>query len=183
MRVGDTALLVVDVQERLLPVILRHDEIVWNCRRLMDGAQALGVRTAATEQYPEKLGSTVPVLAERLSGEAPAKLAFSCGACGALFADWRTAGIERVLVCGIETHVCVQQTVLDLLSAGYQSFVAVDAVGSRHDLDHDVALRRMESSGATLTTTEAALFELCEAAGTPQFKQISALVKEPRPGA
>jgi isochorismate hydrolase len=108
-------------------------------------------------------------------------LAFSCGACGEVFAEWRVAGIERVLVCGIETHVCVAQTVFDLLAAGYQAFVAVDAIGSRHALDHEVALRRMESSGATLTTVEAALFEWCERAGTDEFRQISALVKEAAP--
>jgi nicotinamidase-related amidase len=77
----------------------------------------------------------------------------------------------------------VQQTVLDLLADGYRTFVAVDAVGSRHSLDHDTALRRMDSAGATLTTVESALFEWCEDAGTPEFKQISALVREGGPGA
>jgi nicotinamidase-related amidase len=84
-------------------------------------------------------------------------------------------------VCGIETHVCVLQTVLDLLADGFNVYVAVDAVGSRNWLDHDVALRRMESRGATLTTVESALFEWCAVAGTPEFKQISALAKETVP--
>jgi nicotinamidase-related amidase len=85
------------------------------------------------------------------------------------------------LVCGIEAHVCVQQTVLDLLAAGWRVYVAVDAVGSRFDVDYRTALARMDASGATLTTVEAALFEWCQVAGTPQFKQISQLVRQPVP--
>lgn len=178
MRPADTALLVIDVQERLLPVQPDAAQITWNIRRLLDGARVLGVRTASTEQYAEKLGPTTPELAERLTDTPAAKLTFSCGSCGEIFDAWRNEGIHRVAVCGIETHVCVQQTVLDLLAAGYQTFVVADAVGSRHLIDHKIALRRMEASGALLTTTEAALFEWCHEAGTPEFKEISKLVKE-----
>jgi nicotinamidase-related amidase len=181
MRPVDTALLVIDAQERLLPVVPGASRITWNCRRLLDGARILGVRTAVTEQNPEKLGPTAAVLAERLTGSAYGKMDFSCGACGGLFAPLQAEGVHRVLLCGIETHVCVQQTALDLLAAGYQVFVAADAVGARGACDHDVALRRMESSGVVLTTTEAALFEWCERAGTPEFRQISALAKESPP--
>ena len=106
MRAADTALLVVDVQQRLVPAIRNAERIVWNCRRLLDGARVLGLRSAITEQNPEKLGGTVAELAAAYSDAVPAKMAFSCGACGELFADWRDVGIERVLVCGIETHVC-----------------------------------------------------------------------------
>ena len=180
MQAGDTALLVVDMQEKLLTVVPRAERIVWNCRRLVDGARILGVATATTVQNPEKLGPMTAELASRL--ESPrAKLAFSCGECGEIFAGWREAGIERVLVAGIEAHVCVQQTVLDLLAAGYQVYVAADAVGARGTLDHEIAIRRMDSAGATITTTEAALFEWCGAAGTDSFRQISALAKEPAP--
>ena len=87
-----------------------------------------------------------------------------------------------MLLCGIETHVCVAQTALDLLGEAFRIFLAVDAIAARHTLDHEIALRRLESSGATLTTTEAALFEWCETASAPEFKAISALVKEPPPG-
>jgi nicotinamidase-related amidase len=181
MRAVDTALLVVDMQERLLAVIPHAAGITWNCRRLIDGAKTLGVRTIVTEQNPEKLGPTAAALAERVGGTPYAKLDFSCGACGGEFADWEAAGIERVLLCGIETHVCVQQTALDLLSAGYRVYVAADAVGSRAMVDYEIALRRMESSGAVITTTEAALFEWCERAGTDTFRAISALAKESPP--
>ena len=92
------------------------------------------------------------------------------------------SGIEKILVVGIESHVCIQQTVLDLLSQGFSLFVAVDAVGSQNLEDRDYALRRMESSGATLTTTEACLFEWCETSEAEEFKQISQLAKEDGPG-
>ncbi|WP_231936513.1 isochorismatase family protein [Bythopirellula polymerisocia] len=178
MNPTDTGLLVVDVQDRLLAVQPDEKRIVWNIRRLLDGARILGVRAAATEQYPEKLGPTSSILAERIDDPAVSKLAFSCADCSTIFEPWRAAGIHRVLVCGIETHVCVQQTVLDLLSTGMQVLVASDAVGSRYATDHEIALRRMETSGAIITTTEAALFEWCRVAGTAEFKSISALAKE-----
>ena len=176
----DSALLVVDMQEKLLQLIPGQKRIIFNCRRLIDGAKILGIPVAATEQYPQGLGSTTSELASRLS-DIPAKLAFSCGECGPIFEAWQQQGIFKILVCGIEAHVCVQQTVMDLLGEAYRVFVAVDAVGARHAIDHETAIRRMDSAGATLTTTEAALFEWCEAAGTPEFKQISALVKESPP--
>ncbi|MEM8943988.1 MAG: isochorismatase family protein [Planctomycetota bacterium] len=178
MNPQDTGLLVVDMQDRLLAAQPDGERVAWNVRRLLDGAKLLEVASAATEQYPEKLGSTLPELAERLSISPVAKLSFSCRTCDDIFATWRTNGIHRILACGIETHVCVQQTTLDLLAAGFQVNVAVDAVSSRYAIDHDTALRRMESSGALLTTTEAALFEWCNEAGTQAFKGVSALAKE-----
>jgi nicotinamidase-related amidase len=178
---SDTALLIVDMQEKLLKLMAGHERVIWNNRRLIDGAKLLGLPVAATEQYPQGLGPTTPELAERL-GAMPAKLMFSCRECQSVFADFQQRGIGKILVAGIEAHVCVQQTVLDLLADGFRVYLAVDAIGARHEVDYTTALRRMESSGATLTTTEAALFEWCEIAGTPEFKQISALVRELPPG-
>jgi nicotinamidase-related amidase len=177
MSASDTALLVVDVQGKLVSLIPGHERIVWNIRRLLDGAKLLGVPAAATEQYPQGLGPTVAELAERLDA-IPAKLHFSGGECAGIFQDWNQRGLFKVLVVGIEAHVCVQQTVFDLLAAGRRVYLAVDAIGSRYDVDYQTALRRMDSAGATLTTTEAALFEWCEVSGTPQFKEISRLVRE-----
>jgi nicotinamidase-related amidase len=176
----DTALAVIDVQERLLPSIIGGERIVWNIRRLVDGAETLQMPVVATEQYPKGLGATVSPLAEKL-GEIPSKLMFSCRECVELFRQLVDQGRHKILVVGIETHVCVQQTVLDLLAEGFRIYVAVDAVGSRFEIDYQTALRRMESAGATLTTTEAALFEWCEVAGTSEFKQISQLVREQQP--
>ena len=182
MSAGDTALLVVDVQEKLMPLVPGQHVIVWNIRRLLDGAAALGVPVYATEQYPKGLGPTVPELVSRLPFRLD-KLAFSCTACEPLVAALDTAKRFKVLVVGIEAHVCVQQTVLDLLAGGFRVYVAVDAIGARHDIDYRTALNRMDSCGATLTTTEAALFEWCEVSGTPEFKKISALVRETPPSA
>jgi nicotinamidase-related amidase len=176
----DTALLVVDVQEKLLPLIPGQERMVWNVRRLIDGAKLLGLPVLATEQYPKGLGHTTPELAERL-GTIPEKLTFSCGGCPEVFAGLGERGVHKLLVCGIETHVCVQQTVFDLMAAGLRIYVAADAVTARGTIDHETALRRMDAAGATLTTTEAALFEWCQAAGTPEFKEISKLVREKGP--
>jgi nicotinamidase-related amidase len=176
----DALLLVVDVQEKLVPSIGGAARMTWNIRRLIDGARLLGVPVVATEQYPQGLGSTVSPLRE-LVEQRPAKKTFSCAGCDEVLAALQTAGRAKILVVGIETHVCVQQTALDLVAHGYRVYLAVDAVGSRDPLDHDIALRRLEASGLTLTTTESALFEWCATASAPEFKQISALVKEAPP--
>jgi nicotinamidase-related amidase len=176
----DTALLVVDAQEKLLAIVPPRARLEWNIRRLMDAGRILSVPMAATEQYPEKLGFIPSELRKHL-GDVPSKLHFSACACGEIFDRWKRDSRFRVLVCGIETHVCVMQTALDLAAAGFEPYVAVDAVGARHAVDHETALRRMETSGIVLTTTETAMFEWCRAAGTPEFKQISALAKESPP--
>jgi nicotinamidase-related amidase len=180
MSAGDTALLVVDAQEKLLNVVPGRKQIEWNIRRLLDAAATLGVPAAATEQYPEKLGHFPAALAERLH-EPISKLVFSGAACCPFFEAWRADLRHHILICGIETHVCIAQTAFDLTAAGWMVYVAVDAVGTRHAIDHETALRRMESAGIILTTTEAAIFEWCQAAGTPEFKKISALAKETPP--
>ncbi len=179
---SDTALLVIDAQQRLMPQILEPARIVWNIGRLIDGARILGLEVVATEQYPRGLGPTVPELADRL-GPLPSKLAFSCGECAELFSRLADAGRHKILLAGVEAHVCVMQTALDLMHDGFRVYVAVDAIGSRSEQDFQTALRRMESLGVTLTTTESALFEWCEVAGTPEFKEISRLVRQEPPSA
>ena len=178
---ADSALLVVDVQEKLLPLIHDQQRILWNIGRLLDGARILEVPAAATEQYPKGLGPTVSDVGKRIKGPLPQKLAFSCGACPEIFQAWHERGIYKIVVAGIEAHVCVLQTALDLLADGFRVHVVVDAVGSRQILDRDTAVRRMDSSGAVLTTTETVLFEWCEVAGTTEFKEISQLVRQSAP--
>ena len=180
MSARDTALLVVDVQEKLMPLIPERERIVWNIGRLLRAAAVLGVPAVATEQYPKGLGPTIESLVEHL-GEIPEKLAFSCGECGSVFADFREQGRDKILVVGIEAHVCVQQTVLDLMADGFSVYLAADAIGARGTYDFEIAMRRMDSCGAQLVTTEAAMFELCERAGSEKFKQISRLVQESPP--
>ena len=175
---GDSGLLVIDVQTKLMDKIPERDTIVANIARLVEGARILGIPVQATEQYPKGIGPTVPELAERLPPR-PEKLTFSCCGLPEVAEQFRSRGVRRVLVAGIETHVCVQQTVLDLLAQGFRAYVAADAVGSRKEMDRELGLRRMEQAGVVLTTTEAALFEWTEVAGTPEFKQISKLVTTP----
>jgi nicotinamidase-related amidase len=180
MSAADSALFVVDAQVKLLEIIPQRARIVWNIRRLLDAADALRVPISATEQYPERLSPTVPELRERV-GKAPNKMSFSACVCGDILDQWRADNRYRVLLCGIETHVCIMQTALDLAAAGFEPYVAVDAVGARYEIDHEFGLRRMESSGVTLTTTEAAMFEWCRTADRAEFKKISALAKESPP--
>ena len=175
-----SALLVVDVQEKLVPHIAKSATVIWNIRRLIDGAHVLGVSVRAAEQYPKGLGSTVPLLAERITID-DEKSMFSCRDCKNLVKKLRDEERHQVLISGIESHVCVLQTALDLISMGFEVWVAVDAIGSRYSLDHETAIRRLEMAGANLTTTESALFEWCEVSGTHEFKRISSLVRELAP--
>jgi isochorismate hydrolase len=172
----DSRLLIVDVQGKLTVLIPDAAVMIANCRRLIRGAALLGVPVTATEQYPRGLGPTVPELADLL--EKPIeKLRFSSAEC----LDWVTGQKDdrvKVVVAGIETHVCIQQTVLDLLAAGFSVYVPADAVASRNPYDREIALQRLRDAGATITTTESVLFEWCETAAAPEFKQISALIKE-----
>lgn len=171
-----TRVLVVDVQEKLVPAISRADIVVSNCDRLIRAAGLLDVQTAVTEQYPKGLGPTVAVLASRLPKPIE-KIRFSSAAAVG-WTNHEAESRDQIVVCGIETHVCVQQTVLDLLAAGLQVHVVADAVGSRFELDRETALKRMSDEGAVITTTETAIFELCETAESPEFKQISAIIRE-----
>ncbi len=167
-------LCVIDVQERLVPAVADGDVVVARCRRLAEGARLLGVPAVLTEQYRKGLGATVPALAELLPPPLE-KLSFSC--CGAEgFAAAIAAGFGQIVLCGLETHVCVAQTALDLLAEGYAVFLAVDAISSRHAIDRDVALRRLVAAGAVPTTSEAVLFEWCRSASHPQFQAVRKLV-------
>jgi nicotinamidase-related amidase len=175
-----SGLLVVDVQEKLFPLIQDSARIAWNIGRLLDGAHLLAIPFVATEQYPQGLGPTIESLKTRLNTR-PSKRMFSCRECAPLLDDWRARGIEQLVVTGIEAHVCVLQTALDCLAAGWDVFAPVDALGSRQEVDAQVALRRLEQAGVTLTTSESVLFEWCESSAIPEFKQISDLVRATGP--
>jgi len=175
---SQAGLLVVDIQERLLPAIFERERVVQNAVRLIKGARVLTVPVFATEQYRKGLGATVPEVARAITGFAPLeKLTFSaCGVAG--FGETlKSRGVSELLLCGIETHVCVSQTCLDLVDAGFRVFVAADAVSSRTPENHRLGLERMREAGAAIVSTEMALFELLAQAGTEEFKQILALVK------
>jgi nicotinamidase-related amidase len=177
MSAADTGLLVVDVQEKLMPKISGAERLVRNIAFLIDSAGCLNIPVQATEQYPKGLGPTLPELAQRLTPR-PEKVAFSCCAIAAIPEGFRRAGRPKVLLAGIETHVCIMQTALDLLALDFRVYIPVDGVGSRYQVDHDAALRRLERVGAILTSSEGAVFEWVGGAGSPQFKQISQLVQQ-----
>jgi len=177
MSAADTALLVIDVQEKLMPKIPDAAAIVRNIAFLVDAARLLQMPVLATEQYPKGLGPTVPELARRLP-ERPDKVAFSCCAVPSVVGTLHREARPKVVLCGIEAHVCVLQTALDLLAEDFRVYLAVDAVGSRYRVDQDVALRRLEKAGAVLTTSECVAFECVGGAGHPAFKGISALIQE-----
>jgi nicotinamidase-related amidase len=175
---GAAGLVVVDIQERLLPAMFEKERVVQNAVRLLKGAAILKVPLWATEQYRKGLGATVPEVAGAVAGFAPMeKLAFSaCGAAG-FRATLEKAKVSDVILAGIESHVCVSQTCLDLLAAGLRVFVVADAVSSRTPENCRLGLERMRDAGAAIVSTEMALFELLEQAGTEAFKQILPLVK------
>jgi nicotinamidase-related amidase len=173
-----SALLVIDVQEKISAVMLDREFLLKNTVKLIKGCQVLGVPIFMTEQYPKGLGPTEADLVTALGDLSPIqKMTFSCCGAAELMAGLRKKSIKQVMLTGIEAHVCVQQTALDLLANGYQVHIIRDAVSSRKTTDADAALARLQNAGAVITTTEAALFELLERAGTPQFKEISQLVK------
>jgi nicotinamidase-related amidase len=173
-----TALLIIDIQERIIRVINEYETVVENTIKLIKGFRALGIPIYYTEQYPKGLGPTVESIQNELEGnDAIQKLSFSCSGAGNLFSELKKNDISQVVVCGVESHVCVQQTVLDLLANDFQVNLAVDAVSSRRVKDYEISFSRMRQHGAEVTTTEAILFELLNVCGTDVFKQISKIVK------
>ena len=173
-----TALLIIDIQERILPVISNYQLVVENTLKLIKGFKVLGLPLYYTEQYPKGLGPTVSSITKELGELKPFdKMSFSCSGASDLFEEFKKKNLSQMVVCGIESHVCVQQTVLDLIENGIQVNLAADAVSSRKEIDYNTALNRMRHHGVEVTTTESILFELLNICGTPQFKDISKIVK------
>ena len=171
------ALAVIDMQEAFRPVIGNFAEIASRIAVLVEGFRILNVPVLTTEQYPKGLGKTIDEIASKNDELEPIeKLTFS--ACGVDEFDMRLRErhIEQVAICGIETHICVSQTAHDLLSAGYQVHLISDATGTRLPHNRDIAIGKLEKAGAVISSVEAALFELCGRAGTPEFKAIQRLV-------
>jgi nicotinamidase-related amidase len=177
MSATDTAVLVIDVQEKLISKIFDHAALVHNIRFLLDAAKLLGVPAQATEQYPRGLGPTVPELAKYFP-ERPDKVGFSSCAVPSVVENLHRGARPKVVLTGIETHVCVLNTALDLLALDFRVYLPVDALGARYRIDHDAALRRLEQAGAIPTTTEGCVFEWMGGSKHPQFKAVSLLVQE-----
>jgi len=169
---------VIDIQSRLYPFIQGHEEITRNNRILIRGFQILNIPIVVTQQYTKGLGETIPELAEVLGKyHYIEKMAFSCCDEPRFNEDLALASKMYVIVTGIEAHVCVMQTVNDLIGQGYIPVVVEDCIGSRKPNDKHMAVERMRQAGAIITTYESILFELLKYSGTPEFKEISKLVK------
>lgn len=178
LHLESTALLVVDVQTKLMPAIDQREAVTSQILRLMDGAEALDVPIVITEQYPQGLGPSIPEIAQRaVKAHCCAdKVKFSAFV-EPVRRQLAAVGAQSVIVCGVEAHVCVLQTCLDLMGAGYLAAVVVDAVGSRRRTDKEVALDRLMQAGVLPTTVESALLEWVHEAGTDRFKTILPLIK------
>ncbi|MGB7324157.1 MAG: isochorismatase family protein [Rubripirellula sp.] len=171
-----SGLLVIDIQEKLVPAIRSADNVIAETVRLIEAAELLGVPAAATVQYPKGLGGLVGELADRLPPPEE-KLDFSAAVCRGALDAWASAGRDQIVVVGIETHICVLQTVLDLLAEGMRVYVVAEAVAARGGREHETAIEQMAECGATIVSAESVLFQWCGTADRPEFKAISRMIK------
>ncbi|WP_448204760.1 hydrolase [Azospirillum sp. sgz302134] len=173
-----SVLLVVDVQERLMPAILESARVARNVGILLKAAKALDVPVLATEQYPKGLGPTVEPLRDLLPPDSVVeKITFSCTGEPAFLDRLARIGRDQIVLCGAEAHVCVLQTALSLAAMGRTVALAADATSSRAASNLDLAIARMRGHGVEIVSTEMVVFEWMERAGTPSFKAVSALIK------
>lgn len=180
LQADQCALIVVDIQEKLLPPIFNKDELVKNSQLLVRLANILGLPAIVTTQYVKGLGPTVPEIASLLAGTQPIdKMQFGCFGCSEFRSALKALPGNRntLLVCGMEAHICVMQTVLGALNDGYLVHVPTDAIGSRVRWNWDIGIDRMRAAGAVISTTEMMIYELLRASGTAQFKQMLPYLK------
>lgn len=175
---SSTGIMLIDVQGKLASLMHQADDLAHRCELLIKGGQLLGIPIVWFEQVPDKLGSTLPSLRDLLDSQQPfIKTAFSGLQQDSVVRHMQATGCENWLVCGIETHICVYQTVLDLLKHEVQPHLVVDAVSSRSLADKSIAIEKMQALGATITTVEMALFELVGDSQAEGFRDLSKLLK------
>ncbi len=179
----DSILVVVDFQEKLVPHIFNGEAVAERAAKLIKGMRALDVPVIATQQYTRGLGSSIPAIAEAMGAASPEQMdfveksSFSCFDCEEFKTRLEASGRRNVIICGVEGHVCVSQTVVDLKAAGYNPVPVIDCISSRTEANLDVAVKRFEHEDAVITCFESILFELCRYSGNDKFKAVSALVK------
>lgn len=174
----NTVGLVIDIQEKLVPVMEEQEDLLRNCRILIEGLQELGIPLIITQQYTKGLGTTVEPIRSVIRDFNPVeKREFSCCDASAVMDQIRERDAIKVIVCGIESHVCVLQTAVDLKEAGYIPVVVMDCVSSRSWNNADLASERFRHEGIMMTSCESILFELTRSSSAPEFKAISKLVK------
>jgi nicotinamidase-related amidase len=181
LRRDEALLAVIDVQEKLAPVIHDIESVMRNLERLIRGTHLLGVPMVITEQYVKGLGPTSARLREVAASthgyEPVEKMCFSANACEGFAQQLKTSDRRKIILAGVETHVCVYQTAIDLLHAGYEVHLVADAVSSRTLANKEVAIQRMLQEGVKLTSTEMVLLEMTVKSGTDEFRAISKLIK------
>ncbi len=178
LNIDSSVLVLIDIQGKLLNVMSEKEALLGNAQKLVKGLQVLGVPIIVTEQNPGGLGPTQPDLARLLASQpALPKMCFSCNRDQGFAASLAVLNRLQVLICGIEAHICVYQTAVELQAAGYEVQVVADVVSSRSPVNREVALTRMQSAGVKLTTVEMLLFELLKSAEHPAFKEISRIIK------
>ena len=171
--VARSQLLVIDVQEKLLPTIHEHERLLANVIWLIRAAQKIGVPVAAVEQYPKGLGATLKAVRDLLPEGAVARKTHFSSVAAQCLVGLPGADRAQIVLCGIEAHVCLLQTALELLEEGREIYVVADAVSSRRELDRDLAIARMRQEGARIVSREMVVFEWLGEAGTPLFREVS----------
>lgn len=178
LSIDNSLLLVVDVQGKLARMMDQSESVIGQLSILIEGCRLLGLPVVWAEQLPDKLGTTVPELAERLEGLQPfVKSSFGCCGDTSLYQAIKNSGRRQILLCGIETHVCVWQTAAVLLRDEYQVHLIADAVSSRAAKNREIGIQRIAGAGAVISCTEMALFELMEDAKHPKFREVTRLLK------
>lgn len=179
IKAEDTMALVIDFQEKLMPVIHQNEEIIQNAEKLVKGLTILDIPMVITQQYTKGLGMTVDSIREAVGEkfEFVDKLSFSCVDEAEVMDKVKGSNKKNIILCGAEAHICVLQTVMDLIGQGYQVILVTDCIGSRKIYDKEMGIHRAAMEGAILTTYESILFELTGIAGTEKFKKISKLIK------
>lgn len=174
----DTLLVVIDFQEKLMPAMYGKEEIEDRTVRLIKGTEALGIPKIVTQQYTKGIGETIPSVAKALREFSPIdKTSFSCLGSEEFSKQIESAGRKNIVICGIEAHICVLQTAIQLMEEGYNVYIAVDCISSRNINDKLWAAERLERAGAVVTTYEAILYEILGDAKEEGFKAVSAIVK------
>lgn len=173
----NTALIIIDVQERLFPVIADGDELIRNVNTLISGARIIGFPLLFTEQYPKGLGHTCPSLQKKSNDQVIEKISFSCLGDATFMKELKNLDVDHLILAGAEAHICVLNTALDALEKGYTVHLVADAVSSRTTSNRHYGIERLRQSGAFICTTEMILFQLLKEAGTMTFREISKLIK------
>ena len=173
----ETALLIMDAQAKIMNPIKNKDLIVENIYKLLKAYEILGENIYLSEQNPVKLGSTIEKLLPKTNFKTFEKMDFSIANNKKLNDELSSKKIKQIIICGFETHICIQQSVLGFLQRNFQVYLIADSISSRKIIDHEIALERMRSKGAILATSESIIFELCKTSSRVEFKEISKIIK------